>query len=123
MAITDETILKLKQHIDDLKTLGIKIGKFELEEGQKIEDFHITIDEAIKTSIEIRLLDLDRQICDENTEISKDKLKALRVLGELHKSLRGERTVIRKGAEDGIGEIPDSALDKLKKSIKIEKID
>ena len=121
MAITPENIAELKEHIRDLKYLAYKLGKIKLEDGEKIEDVEFTISDAIQIALESRLIDLDKNI-SEGKEIDASKIKALRVMGELHKSLRGERTVIKNEGTEKEEEVIKTPLQLLKENIKIEEI-
>ena len=119
---------EIKKHIYDLKYLAVKLGKLKLEDGKKIEDVEFSISDAIQASLEFRLLDLDKDISNidgEKNEISQNKLKALRVLGEIHKSLRGERTVVRNegGSTGKENELQEKSLEALRKSLRIEPIE
>lgn len=122
MAITPENIDDLKKHIYDLKYLAYKLGKIKLEDGEKIEDVEFTISDAIRIALESRLIDLDKNI-SEDKEIDASKIKALRVMGELHKSLRGERTVIKNEGLEKEENIIKTPLQLLKENLKVEKID
>lgn len=122
MSITPEDMDELKKHIYDLKYLAYKLGKIKLEEGQKIEDVEFSTSDAIQMALETKLLDLDKDI-SEKVEISSDKIKALRVMGELHKSLRGERTTVVKGSDNNEKPETLTPLEVLRQSLKIEKLD
>jgi len=122
MAITPENIAELKEHIRDLKVAAVKIRKYQLEEGQTVDDLDLSLKDLIETSLEVRILDVDKQIS--NKVIDKDQFYALRTYTELLKAYRNEKTTVVRGSDDkDKKEVEENVMTRLRKSLVIQELD
>jgi len=122
MAITPENIAELKEHIRDLKVAAVKIRKYQLEEGQTVDDLDLSLKDLIETSLEVRILDVDKQISDK--VIDKDQFYALRTYTELLKAYRNEKTTVVRGSDDkDKKEVEENVMTRLRKSLVIQELD